>query len=183
MCGITGIVDPRVMRQHLKASAAALRHRGPDGSGVHLEPDLAAGIAHARLSIIDLEQGAQPLFNEDERISVVCNGEVYDFERQRSELERAGHRFRTNSDSELIIHLYEEHGLAFLHHLRGEFAFLLLDSVHRRLIAVRDRFGIKPLYVARTDRNGWIFSSEIKGILATSLVPPAMDPGEHLSGD
>jgi asparagine synthase (glutamine-hydrolysing) len=183
MCGITGILDPRATRQRLQQSASALGHRGPDGTGIYLDADRGLGLAHARLAVIDLVHGAQPLLSADQQIVLVCNGEIYDFERQRRGLERDGHRFLTNSDSEIIIHLYQEYGLRFTDHLRGEFAFLLLDRAHRRLVAVRDRFGIKPLYVAGTDRNGWIFSSEIKGIFATSLVRPRIDPQEHLFGD
>ena len=117
----------------------------------------ASRVGHARLSIIDLETGAQPLYSPDARLVLVCNGELYDFERQRGELQREGSRFTTNSDSELIIHLYLKYGEHFYQHLRGEFAFLLYDRSLGRLIAARDRFGIKPLYVARTKAGGWAF--------------------------
>ena len=170
MCGIVGIVDPSLDRSRLEASLRLLRHRGPDGHGVFLEPDRHLGLGHARLSIIDLKTGAQPLYSHDARLALVCNGEIYDFERQRGELEREGSRFATNSDSELIIHLYLKHGERFYEHLRGEFAFLLYDRLLGRLIAARDRFGIKPLYVARTKAGGWAFSSEIKGLFGTGLV-------------
>ena len=170
MCGIVGIVDPSLDSSRLEASLRLLRHRGPDGHGVFLEPDRHLGLGHARLSIIDLKTGAQPLYSHDARLALVCNGEIYDFERQRGELEREGSRFATNSDSELIIHLYLKHGERFYEHLRGEFAFLLYDRLLGRLIAARDRFGIKPLYVARTKAGGWAFSSEIKGLFGTGLV-------------
>lgn len=170
MCGIVGVVDPSLDRSRLKASLKLLRHRGPDGDGVFLEPDRHLGFGHTRLSIIDLETGAQPLHSADARLVLVCNGELYDFERQRGELQREGSRFTTNSDSELIIHLYLKYGERFYQHLRGEFAFLLYDRSLGRLIAARDRFGIKPLYVARTKAGGWAFSSEIKGLFGTGLV-------------
>jgi asparagine synthase (glutamine-hydrolysing) len=170
MCGIVGIVDPSLDSSRLEASLRLLSHRGPDGHGVFLEPDRHLGLGHARLSIIDLKTGAQPLYSHDARLALVCNGEIYDFERQRGELEREGSRFATNSDSELIIHLYLKHGERFYEHLRGEFAFLLYDRLLGRLIAARDRFGIKPLYVARTKAGGWAFSSEIKGLFGTGLV-------------
>jgi asparagine synthase (glutamine-hydrolysing) len=175
MCGIVGVVDPSLDRSRLEASLSLLRHRGPDGRGVFLEPDRHLGLGHARLSIIDLKTGAQPLYSDDGRLTLVCNGEIYDFERQRGELEREGYRFASKSDSELIIHLYLKHGERFYEHLRGEFAFLLYDRSLGLLIAARDRFGIKPLYVARTKAGGWAFSSEIKGLFGTGLVKREID--------
>jgi len=175
MCGIVGVVDPSLDRPRLEASLSLLRHRGPDGRGVFLEPDRHLGLGHARLSIIDLNTGAQPLYSDDGRLVLVCNGEIYDFERQRGELERDGCRFVSNTDSELIIHLYLRHGQRFYEHLRGEFAFLLYDRSLGLLIAARDRFGIKPLYVARTKAGGWAFSSEIKGLFGTGLVKREID--------
>jgi asparagine synthase (glutamine-hydrolysing) len=115
------------------------------------------------------------MYSHDGRIALVCNGELYDFERQRGELEREGARFASQSDSELIIHLYLKHGQRFYEHLRGEFAFLLYDRTLGLLIAARDRFGIKPLYVARTMAGGWAFSSEIKGLFGTRLVKREID--------
>jgi asparagine synthase (glutamine-hydrolysing) len=175
MCGIVGVVDPSLDSSRLEASLRLLRHRGPDGHGVFLEPDRHLGLGHARLSIIDLQTGAQPLYSHDARLALVCNGEIYDFERQRGELEREGSRFATNTDAELIIHLYLKHGERFYEHLRGEFAFMLYDRSLGRLIAARDRFGIKPLYVARTKAGGWAFSSEIKGLFGTGLVEREID--------
>jgi asparagine synthase (glutamine-hydrolysing) len=104
------------------------------------------GLGHARLAIIDLDTGDQPLTNEDEQLHVVVNGEFYDFERIRADLEARGHQFRSGSDSEIVLHLYEEYGAHCVHHLRGEFAFLLWDARRQRLLAARDRFGIKPLF-------------------------------------
>jgi len=175
MCGIVGVVDPSLDSSRLEASLSLLRHRGPDGRGVFLDPDRHLGLGHARLSIIDLKTGAQPMCSHDGRIALVCNGELYDFERQRGELEREGARFASQSDSELIIHLYLKHGERFYEHLRGEFAFLLYDRTLGLLIAARDRFGIKPLYVARTMAGGWAFSSEIKGLFGTRLVKREID--------
>jgi asparagine synthase (glutamine-hydrolysing) len=175
MCGIVGVVDPSVDHACLEASLNLLRHRGPDGDGLFVDPDRRVGLGHTRLSIIDLETGAQPLYSADRRLALVCNGELYDFERQRGELQREGYRFATKSDSELIIHLYLKHGDLFYQHLRGEFAFLLYDSSRGRLIAARDRFGIKPLYFARTKAGGWAFSSEIKGLFGTGLVDREID--------
>ncbi len=161
MCGIVGIVDPSLDSSRLEASLRLMRHRGPDGHGVFLEPDRHLGLGHARLSIIDLETGAQPLYSHDARLALVCNGEIYDFERQRGELEREGSRFASNSDSELIIHLYLKYGEGFYEHLRGEFAFLLYDRSLGRLIAARDRFGIKPL-VRRPNKGRRVGSSRPK---------------------
>jgi asparagine synthase (glutamine-hydrolysing) len=175
MCGIVGVVDSSLDSCRLETSLRLLRHRGPDGQGVFIEPDRHLGLGHARLSIIDLKTGAQPLYSHDARLVLVCNGEIYDFERQRGELEKEGSRFASNTDSELIIHLYLRYGERFYEHLRGEFAFLLYDRSLGRLIAVRDRFGIKPLYVARTRAGGWAFSSEIKGLFGTGLVEREID--------
>lgn len=182
MCGIIGVVDPSLDRPRLEASLNLLRHRGPDGRGVFLDPDRHLGLGHARLSVIDLNTGAQPLYSEDGRLVLVCNGELYDFERQRAELERDGHRFVSHTDSELIIHLYLKHGQRFYEHLRGEFAFLLYDRSLGLLIAARDRFGIKPLYVARTRSGGWAFSSEIKGLFGTGLVQRELDVHAPVKG-
>ncbi|SDE21328.1 asparagine synthase (glutamine-hydrolyzing) [Myxococcus virescens] len=169
MCGVFGAVDARVDRLALGRACKVLEHRGPDGQGAFLDDETGVGLAHSRLSIIDLENGVQPLFDSAGECVLVCNGEVYDFERQRQELEAEGFQFKTRSDSEVILGLYQKHGLELFQHLRGEFAFLLFDKKRRRLIACRDRFGIKPLFVANTDDGGWVFASEIKAILASGL--------------
>src|SRR5262245_38339810 len=169
MCGIFGAIDPRVQNQHLLDACAVLDHRGPDGKGIFFDPELNVGIAQTRLAIIDLETGDQPLFDEDRDLVLVCNGEIYDFERIRSDLQQEGFSFRTRTDSEVILQLYRKHGTALFEHLRGEFAFLLLDRKKKILMACRDRFGIKPLFVAKTDTDGWIFASEIKAIFASRL--------------
>src|SRR5213079_3779695 len=146
MCGICGVVsangsaDPeRVARM-----SATLVHRGPDSSGEF--GDGAAALAARRLAIIDLETGDQPIANEDGSIHVVQNGELYNYRELRAELEREGHAFRTQGDTEVLVHLYEQHGLDFARRLRGMFAVALWDSAARRLVLARDRYGIKPLY-------------------------------------
>ena len=159
--------------ERLERALASLRHRGPDAQGFWLSPDRTVGLGHARLSIIDLQTGDQPIASEDGLIQIVVNGEFYDFERIRLELERRGHRFRTRSDSEIAIHLYEEFGTRALEQLRGEFAFVLWDQRERLLFAARDRFGIKPLHYAWTQDTLWL-ASEIKALRAAG-VPMAWD--------
>jgi asparagine synthase (glutamine-hydrolysing) len=147
-----------------------LRHRGPDSARTWESAGGHVSLGHARLSIIDLVTGDQPLANEDETIHVVVNGEFYGFEQIRTELEALGHRFRTHSDSEIVLHLYEEFGVAFVHRLRGEYAFVLWDERKQVLLAVRDRFGIKPLfYSQKNDRL--LFASEVKALHAAGVEP------------
>ncbi|MBI3949935.1 MAG: asparagine synthase (glutamine-hydrolyzing) [Acidobacteria bacterium] len=169
MCGIAGIygkVDAVILRR----MADILTHRGPDDSGMYLTRfNLASligvGLAHRRLSIIDLsERGRQPLANEDGSIQVICNGEIYNFPELRAELERQGHRFRSDSDSEVLVHLYEEKGVEMLNDLNGIFAFALWDDRNRRLLLGRDRFGVKPLYYCQVGED-FLFASEIKALL------------------
>jgi len=172
MCGICGMVDYGGRRadfeRRLPAMVRTLRHRGPDESGTWAEE--RAGLGHARLSIIDLSDGRQPLSNEDGTVWITYNGEVYNFQELRRELETKGHRFQTQTDTEVIVHLYEEEGIECVNHLRGMFAFGLWDGRAGRLYLVRDRLGIKPLYY--TVLNGrLIFGSEIKSILAHGDVP------------
>jgi asparagine synthase (glutamine-hydrolysing) len=151
---------------------ASLAHRGPDDTGqVDLGP---ASLAMRRLSIIDLEHGHQPIPNEDESAWLVFNGEIYNYRSLRDELQRAGHRFRTASDGEVILHLYEECGPALVDRLRGMFAFAVWDAERKRLLLARDRFGQKPLFY-RFEAGRLLFSSEIKGILAALASPPALD--------
>ena len=173
MCGIVGATGHAVSEQALGRTIASMRHRGPDGNGLFLDPDAAVALGHARLSIIDLVTGAQPLYSENKDIVLVCNGEIYDFERLREELIALGHMFRTRSDSEVIIHLYQQHGLAFVDHLRGEFAFLLYDRCNRKLLAVRDRFGIKPLFF-NNQGGRLLFASEAKAMMTTGLLEPRL---------
>jgi asparagine synthase (glutamine-hydrolysing) len=165
MCGICGLMtldgsspDPAVLRR----MSAALAHRGPDSEGI--EVDGPAGLAARRLAIIDLEHGDQPIADEEGRHRVVQNGEIYNYRALRRELERAGHRFTTRSDTEVLVHLYEERGLDFVHALRGMFAIALWDPGRRRLVLARDRFGIKPLYY-REAGSVFSFASELKALL------------------
>jgi asparagine synthase (glutamine-hydrolysing) len=163
MCGICGIVssngpaDP----DRLAAMSAKLVHRGPDSDGVFAEGH--AALAARRLAIIDLETGDQPIANEDSTVHVVQNGELYNYRELRAELERAGHRFRTHGDTEVLVHLYEQEGLGFARRLRGMFAVALWDAAHQRLVLARDRFGIKPLYY-RDTTDGLEFASELRAL-------------------
>src|SRR5438045_476798 len=163
MCGICGVVsangsaDPeRVARM-----SATLVHRGPDSSGEF--GDGTAALAARRLSIIDLETGDQPIANEDGTLHVVQNGEIYNYRELRRELERAGHGFRTHGDTEILLHLYEQHGEGFAERLRGMFAVAIWDAPRRRLVLARDRFGIKPLYY-RAAGGGLEFASELRSL-------------------
>jgi asparagine synthase (glutamine-hydrolysing) len=174
MCGLFGAVGRDVPDFALENVFRALHHRGPDGRGLFVDEASKLTLAHTRLAVVDLVTGCQPLESEDGEIVLVANGEIYDFERIRSLLEAKGHRFRTRSDSEVILHLYREHGLGCFGHLRGEFAFLLYDRTKRLLIAARDRFGIKPLYFSRLS-PGFVFGSEMKSIFASGLVAPELN--------
>jgi asparagine synthase (glutamine-hydrolysing) len=176
MCGIAGIlyadperpVDPAVLR----AMGDRIAHRGPDAQGVWIEPGV--GLIHRRLSIIDLEGGVQPLGNEDGSVQVVFNGEIYNFQELTRGLEGRGHRFRTRSDTEVLVHLYEEDGEHLAQRLRGMFAFALWDRARRSLLLARDRLGIKPLYLYRDDEK-LLFGSELKAILAYPGLNRAVD--------
>ena len=166
MCGIAGIirgdggsVEPEILRR----MADTLQHRGPDDSGIFL--NRGAGLAHRRLSIIDLVTGKQPLSNEDETLWITFNGEIYNHLELRAELIRQGHRYRTQSDTETIVHAYEEHGADCLALFRGMFAFALWDTRSATLFLARDRFGIKPLYYTIAGSR-FLFASEIKALLA-----------------
>jgi asparagine synthase (glutamine-hydrolysing) len=157
----------------------ALRHRGPDDEGQWISPSHATGLGHRRLSVIDLETGAQPITNEAGTIAVVVNGELYGFEDIRRNLERRGHQFRTKSDSEIIVHLYEEMGDECVHALRGEFAFVLFDTESEKLFAGRDRFGIKPLFYAERGTE-LVLASEAKALFAAGI--PASWNAESVIG-
>lgn len=165
MCGIAGIVsmDGRgVAREELQAMCAALAHRGPDDEGYYIAPGVGLGMR--RLSIIDLVTGRQPVTNEDGSVWVVLNGEIYNFRELRAELLARGHTFATATDTETIVHLYEEYGPRCVDRLRGMFAFALWDSRTLRLLLARDRVGIKPLYYA-TIGGRLLFASEVKALL------------------
>ena len=176
MCGIASIMrrnhDP-VDPADLARMCSAIAHRGPDGAAYAILDRGRVGLGHVRLSIVDLNGGEQPLYNEDYSISAVCNGELYDYEQLRRSLTNRGHQFRTASDSELLVHLYEEHGTDLFQHLQGEFAFLLWDARQRRLIAGRDPCGVKPLYYTVT-ADEIVLASEIKAIYALDRIPRAL---------
>ena len=170
MCGIVAIysrrnlVDPAV----LEKATRRLYHRGPDGQRQWVSPDGLVGLGHARLSIIDLTTGDQPIASEDGRKHIIVNGEFYDFENTQRKLELAGHHLRTRSDSEIALHLYEDLGIQCLHELRGEFAFVLWDENNRTLFAARDRFGIKPLFYA-VHRETLYIASEAKALFEAGV--------------
>jgi asparagine synthase (glutamine-hydrolysing) len=166
MCGIAGLVQPdgsTVDRELLQRMIDSLRHRGPDADGLFVHENV--GLGHSRLKIIDTSDAAnQPLFNEDESVAVVFNGEIYNFGDLAGELTGRGHRFRTRSDTEVLVHAWEEYGPGCLNRLRGMFAFAIYDSRKRQLFLARDRLGMKPLYYARLP-GGFAFASEIKALL------------------
>ena len=170
MCGIVALFSPAgtVAPSVLSRATRRLEHRGPDGQQQWIAPHRRVGLGHARLSIIDLTTGDQPIASEDGQLHIVANGEFYDYERIQRELEQRGHRLRTRSDSEIALHLYEDLGAGCLHQLRGEFAFAIWDEVHQTLFAARDRFGIKPLFYAR--HAGTLFiASEVKALFAAGV--------------
>jgi asparagine synthase (glutamine-hydrolysing) len=176
MCGICGVayVDPArpVERGVLSEMNAAIRHRGPDSDGFHFAPGV--GLAARRLSIIDVAGGDQPISNEDGSVHVVFNGEIYNHQLLRRDLQQRGHRFRTHTDTEAIVHAYEEYGADCVQHLRGMFAFALWDQRTEQLLLARDRIGKKPLYYALHDQ-GLLFGSELKCLLRYPGFTPAPD--------
>ena len=179
MCGIAGIVraDPsaKVDPLRLEAMCDAIRHRGPDDAGVWT--GAGVGLGHRRLSVIDLSPaGHQPMTNEDGSVWIVFNGEIYNFKDLRNELVAKGHRFRSRTDTEVIVHLYEEEGTDCLQRLDGMFAFAIWDGKRRRLLLARDRVGKKPLKYAETSA-GLVFASEVKALLASGLVSNEVDMG------
>ena len=176
MCAITGIlaaeaaaVVPAALLRRMNDSQA---HRGPDQHGIHLEPGL--GLGHRRLSIIDLSGGRQPLFNEDETVVVVYNGEIYNFQTLAAELVARGHRFRTHSDTEVIVHAWEAWGADCVQRFRGMFAFALWDRQRQTLFLARDRLGIKPLHYAWLGDGSLVFGSELKALQQHPDLPRAM---------
>lgn len=183
MCGIAGLfhygrngrqAEPGFARRETVARMLEpLRHRGPDDQGFHLAGPM--GLGHARLSIIDLAGGHQPIYNEDRSVAVVCNGEIYNHRELRRELEARGHVFATRSDSEVIVHLWEELGAGCVEKLAGMFALAVADDRRRTLLLARDRIGKKPLFLA-DDGGRLAFASELKSLLAAGLVEPEVDP-------
>ena len=178
MCGIVGIWDSRgarpFSRDVLLRMNESQHHRGPDETGTHLAPGIALG--HKRLSIIDLATGQQPLFNEDRSVVIVYNGEVYNYQELIPELTALGHVFRTRSDTEVIVHAWEQWGEACVERLRGMFAFALWDEGRQTLFLARDRLGVKPLFYAALPDGTWLFGSELKALLAHGGLPREIDP-------
>ncbi len=178
MCGIAGIFDTQTTRQIDQALLARMNqtqhHRGPDETGLHAEPGV--GLAHKRLSIIDLSSGQQPLFNEDGSVAVVFNGEIYNFVALMAELKTLGHVFHTHSDTEVIVHAWEQWGESCVTHFRGMFAFGLFDRKQQTLFLARDRMGVKPLYYALLDDGLLIFGSELKVLTAHPGLKRDIDP-------
>jgi len=178
MCGITGIFDTRgraaVDRAVLQRMNDSQRHRGPDEGSLHIEPGL--GFGHRRLSIIDIATGQQPLFNEDESVVVIFNGEIYNYQELIPELQAAGHRFHTKSDTECIVHAWEQWGERCVERFRGMFAFVLWDRNRQTLFMARDRMGVKPLYYALLDDGTLLFGSELKSLLAHGGLRRDVDP-------
>src|SRR5258708_6663805 len=173
MCGINGIalsersqrrLDPRV----LERMRDVIAHRGPDDRGLYV--DDRAGLGHRRLSIVDVAAGHQPMTNEDATLHIVYNGEVYNHGDFRQSLEARGHVYKTQCDTETILHLYEEHGANAVDHLRGMFAFAIWDQRKRELFIARDRLGVKPLYYAYSDDGSLYFGSEIKTLLEAAAI-------------
>jgi asparagine synthase (glutamine-hydrolysing) len=171
MCGIAGIVS-HDRRELINKMTSVLAHRGPDGEGYYADGSIALG--QRRLSIIDLDGGKQPIGNEDGTLQLVCNGEIYNSPELRERLLRAGHVFKTKTDVEVILHLYEDHGPDCVKYLRGMFAFAVWDSVKRTLFLARDHLGQKPLFFYHNGSE-FLFASEVKSILASGLIRPEID--------
>ena len=178
MCGITGIFDTRggrpIARSVLQRMNDSQHHRGPDEGNLYLEPGV--GFGHRRLSIIDIATGQQPMFNEDGSVVVVFNGEIYNYQQLIPELQALGHRFHTKSDTEVIVHAWEQWGEQCLSRFRGMFAFVLWDRNRQTLFMARDRLGVKPLHYAVLDDGQLLFGSELKSLLAHRGLARAIDP-------
>lgn len=183
MCGINGIAalstQTKISERDVRSMLSSLRHRGPDGSGIYLDSNQRIGLGHTRLSIIDLAGGAQPMHNEDQTVWVTFNGEIFNYIELRKTLLKEGHNFHTQSDTEVIVHAYEQYGDDFVQHLNGQFAIALWDCNRQRLLLVRDRVGILPLFYTRQG-DRLLFASEIKALLpqlseAPSISPVALD--------
>lgn len=177
MCGIVGIISRGIIKDEYREIVLKMEknifHRGPDSNGRYL--DTQVYLAMRRLSIIDLDSGFQPLYNEDKSIVLIANGEIYNYKELTTKLIDLGHKFRTKSDCETIIHLYEEYGESFVSHLRGMFAFALYDIKKNTVYIVRDRMGEKPLYYFQTDSH-LLFSSELKALMSSGLIQFDLDP-------
>src|SRR5882762_297186 len=176
MCGIAGICAAngnRIEPERLASMIAMLDHRGPDGRGMHVEP--AAGLAHARLSVIDVAGGAQPMSNEDGSLWITFNGEIFNYIELREALVARGHRFKSLSDTEIILHLYEDEGAAAVHKLNGQWAFAIWDSRAQTLFLSRDRLGVRPLFYTVCGEQ-FLFASEVKALFAHPRVSREIDP-------
>src|ERR1051326_493434 len=175
MCGIAGIYSPvaRVDELVVRDMTEVMYHRGPIENGYFLRPQVALGMR--RLSIIDIEGGHQPLFNEDRTVAVILNGQIYNYREIRADLIKRGHNLRTESDTEVIAHLYEEMGEECATQFNGMFAFALWDETKQRLFIARDRLGVKPLYYYEGD-DQFVFGSELKALLRNPSVPKEIDP-------
>ena len=182
MCGIAGFVDSRFgpagsaedRAQTLENMCQVIRHRGPDDQGVMLKSGVALGMR--RLSIIDLAGGHQPISNEDGAVTIVFNGEIYNYRDLQAQLQSRGHRFVTNSDTETIVHAYEEFGATCVEQLRGMFAFAIWDDHEKQIFIARDRVGKKPLYYTVTNRGSLVFGSELKSLLEHPEVERRVNP-------
>ena len=176
ICGIAGTSGQSVDESVLRSMAGVMAHRGPDGEGFFLDGHV--GLGHRRLSLIDIESGSQPIFNEDRSVVVVFNGEIFNYRELTEELQARGHVFQTRSDTETLVHLYEEHGMDMLQKLRGMFAFALLDRRSGTVYLVRDRFGIKPMYYHQRQGRLW-FASEVKPIIDAGYSVEVNAAGVH----
>jgi len=175
MCGIAGIFNldgATVASESLKGMIRMLAHRGPDDTGFHMQNGV--GLAHARLSIIDLAGGQQPMCNEDSSLWITFNGEIFNYLELREELRSKGHRFATRSDTEVILHLYEDKGQDCVQYLNGQWAFAIWDNKRRQLFLSRDRLGVRPLFHTQVNKT-FLFGSEIKAIFAYPGVPREID--------
>jgi len=177
MCGIAGIMnratEQMVSHETVTAMCDIIRHRGPDEAGYYIKGNIGLGMR--RLKVIDLATGSQPIFNEDKTVVTVFNGEIYNYKKLRRRLESKGHRFYTSTDTEVIVHLYEEYGDDFMSHLNGMFAIALWDESEKKLLLVRDRLGEKPLHYGLTPDGDLVFSSEIKSILTARMIEKELD--------
>ena len=177
MCGIYGVValqdGVELNPEWLHRMGQAIAHRGPDGEGSYA--DARALIGMRRLAIIDVPRGQQPIANETRTVHAVCNGEIFNYRELRQKLVAAGHRFRSGTDSEVLVHLYEDEGAALLHKLDGMYAFGIWEPAKRRLLLGRDRLGIKPLYYWHDDKR-FAFASEVKALLELPFVSAQLDP-------
>lgn len=185
MCGIVAIFAygenaPPVEKEELTSIREAMFQRGPDGAGLWLSPDRHVGLAHRRLSIIDLsDAGAQPMATQDGHLHVVFNGEIYNYHALRSDLEKKGHRFASNSDTEVLLHLYKENGLDMIRDLRGMYAFVLYDEAKKGILLARDPFGIKPLYYAN-DGQTLRAASQVKALVKGGRLTTTPEPSGHV---